>query len=582
MTRDRLAAATDHLRDTPVPPGPDAELIRAAERIATTTVRRRAWVPRLGWAAGVLIAAGGAAYLLVPRSATLVFADVVRSVRQTHTIEATITSGPVTMRMWLRGSQLRGESNAAGQNAVQVVDLATGTGLTLDVGKRSAQVVHGPPTPFDVYGFFTGLHGAGDGKPFGERTIGGRRAEGFNVTGKVPGAPNLPVTVWVDPATRLPVEIDANLGPMTAVAHDIVFDQPLDDRLFSLTPPDGYRVAESRTSRYAGRATDAQGKPLAGVEVTLSVMDSYIHSMAGGAVGDPVRTDADGRFSITSQDPPEAPTDEPHAPPVRLEFRRSDLLFARLQDVSLLTPEQRADLRVRLRHGATLSGRVVDPAGRPVGGVRVKAIYGLVRDDPETRDEYLKSAVTDATGHFDLRGLAPGKAAIGAAAADPAGAILCGQVKVDLGQPVKPVEITVRPLELPPGAAVHELLGMRLTDVTPAIKSALLLGKQDPPGVLVVSPGPNGSRIFNLNEPPQAGGVIWMANDVRLGGYHDLVRQLAAATAGQRAAGAQYGGSQVVYDHTAADGREYSLTTYASLTAADLAEVARAAAAEGK
>ncbi len=582
MTRDRLAAATDHLRDTAVPPGPDAESIRAAERVAAVTVRRRPWVRRLGWAAGFLIAAGGAAYLLVQRSATLVFADVVRTVRQTHTVEATITSGPVNMRVWIRGSQLRGEANAAGQNAVQVVDLSSGTQLTLDVGKRTAQIVHGPPSAFDVYGFFAGLNGAGDGKPFGDRTIGGRRARGFNVTGKVPGAPNFPLTVWVDPATRLPVEIDANLGPMNAVARNIQFDQPLDDRLFSLTVPDGYRLAESRTSRYAGRVTDGQGKPLAGVEVTLAVMDSYIHSVAGGPSGDPVRTDADGRFSISGQDPPEAPTDEPHAPDVRLEFRRSDLLFARLEDASLLSPEQRADLRVRLRHGATLSGRVVDPAGRPVGGVRVKAIYGLARDDPETRNEYLKSAVTDAAGHFELRGLAPGKAAIGAAAADPAGVILCGQAKVDLGQPVKPVEITVRSLELPPGTAVHELLGLRLTDVTPAVKSALLLGDVRTPGVLVLSPGPNAGRIFNLNDPPRAGSVIWMANDVRLGGYRDLVRQLSAATAGQRAAGVPFGGSQVVYSQTRDDGREYSMTTYASLTAADMAEVARAAAAEGK
>ena len=578
MSPDTLAIATENLRDAPVPAGPPPESMDAAERIAASAVRRRPWAPRLSWAAGVLIAGGVAAYLLIQRSATLVFADVVQSVRQTHTVEGTVTLGPETMRMWVRGNQLRAEAKMAGQDAVQVMDLSTGTALSLDVAKHAAQIVNGQPMPYDVYGFFAGLHGKNDGKPFGERTINGRRAQGFNVTGKMPGAPELPLTVWVDSATRLPVEIQASLGLVTAVAHDMRFDEPLDDRLFSLTPPEGYRLAESRATRYAGRVTDEQGKPLAGVDVSLTDRAYYIHSRAGGP-GEPVKTDADGRFSIAGQDPPDADGTGLTEPNVRLEFRRSDLLYARVEDVHLFPPEQRADLRVRLGRGASLSGTVVDPAGHPIAGVRVRAVFGVIgvpRADPETRDEYLKAAVTDPAGRFELRGLAPGKAAIGAFQAGGDGPILCGRVNVDLAKPAAPVRITVRPLELPPGAFVHDLLGMRLTDVTPALHAALLLSEDR--GVLVLSPGPNGHRLFRVGQPPRAGDVIWMANE-RIDGYRDLVGRVAAATAGQRTAGASSGTCHIVSDVTRDDGSEGSSGTIVILTADDMAAVARAAAA---
>ena len=96
-----------------------------------------------------------------------------------------------------------------------------------------------------------------------ELTIGGRKVIGFRVERKTErerGTDTLIRTYWVDPETKLPVQIEAVSlstdpfhGQQEIVWKDIVFDAPLDKALFSTNPPEGYSAIKSTEGQGAGR-----------------------------------------------------------------------------------------------------------------------------------------------------------------------------------------------------------------------------------------------------------------------------------------------------------------------------------------
>ena len=78
----------------------------------------------------------------------------------------------------------------------------------------------------------------------GKRQIGGTDADGirFNIGGEQR-------TVWRNPATHRPIQIEIELAsnpatgkPLHIIYRDIEFDTALDDQLFSIVPPPGYKV----------------------------------------------------------------------------------------------------------------------------------------------------------------------------------------------------------------------------------------------------------------------------------------------------------------------------------------------------
>ncbi|MHC5537535.1 LolA family protein, partial [Singulisphaera rosea] len=83
------------------------------------------------------------------------------------------------------------------------------------------------------------------GKPeedLGERLVDGRPARGFRLS-----AGGWTSVVWVDAKTDLPVRMESQIrlnadGTKTVVYSDFVFDPPLDESLFRMTPPEGYKT----------------------------------------------------------------------------------------------------------------------------------------------------------------------------------------------------------------------------------------------------------------------------------------------------------------------------------------------------
>ncbi len=78
-------------------------------------------------------------------------------------------------------------------------------------------------------------------EPLGEKKIDGRPGVGYRLTGR-----GQIINLWGDPKTGLPIRIVFRMlessGESTATLSDFVFNVDLDESLFSLEPPPGYRT----------------------------------------------------------------------------------------------------------------------------------------------------------------------------------------------------------------------------------------------------------------------------------------------------------------------------------------------------
>src|SRR6185369_15476657 len=89
---------------------------------------------------------------------------------------------------------------------------------------------------FDLYALF---HDFKDGKEerLGEKELNGKKVTGFRVTRTVPNGGKdheVPLTVWVDAATNLPVEAEGTMEGEALRAGNFKWDVPLDEKLFSM------------------------------------------------------------------------------------------------------------------------------------------------------------------------------------------------------------------------------------------------------------------------------------------------------------------------------------------------------------
>jgi hypothetical protein len=73
----------------------------------------------------------------------------------------------------------------------------------------------------------------------GKQEIDGQEAVGF-----LARHPKAEVTIWADPETALPVRIEQVSGQMKIICKNVKFDVPMDESLFSMDVPDGYKLQE--------------------------------------------------------------------------------------------------------------------------------------------------------------------------------------------------------------------------------------------------------------------------------------------------------------------------------------------------
>jgi outer membrane lipoprotein-sorting protein len=162
---------------------------------------------------------------------------------------------------------------------VSIMDISAGRSLSLQPASKLATIVElgklpQGRSPTDFLDEFKKLD-AKKAKDLGEKEIDGRKVKGFVSSEQGP-----PTTVWADVKTGDPVRVEIELPMMgktsTMVLSDFAFNMPMDDSLFSLEPPAGYRVQRSDLSKMLATAQNASGE-----DHVIAILRKYAE-MSGG------------------------------------------------------------------------------------------------------------------------------------------------------------------------------------------------------------------------------------------------------------------------------------------------------------
>jgi outer membrane lipoprotein-sorting protein len=257
---DRLDQDLCTLRDSDVPDGPPPEIVSRTLAVLhredsrdphLSLIKRIRTMPTLVRFAALLLLAAGMIVIPFalspnPRGPGAAFAAVIEHIRAARTVTYTMRIGDDTKPYHVFLLEPGRRRSELPDGSVMITDRVRGKEIVLNPLGKLATVIEMNPTDEAVPGFneIDYLRNF-RGKPeadLGEKVIDGHPTRGFRFSG---GGYNS--VVWVDTRTNLPVRIEnkATLnadGVKTVVLSDFVFDAPLDEALFSTTPPEGSKV----------------------------------------------------------------------------------------------------------------------------------------------------------------------------------------------------------------------------------------------------------------------------------------------------------------------------------------------------
>lgn len=181
---------------------------------------------------------------------TMTFAQVVEPILNAKSIvhDLTIGSdepGPI-MHEIVVGSRIR-RTISNMPTVVQVLDLDSGKMLILDSeGKTATHVDIQGMVQDETKVYIEFLRQAirqmqnDQVEKIGEQLIEGQKVIGFIGKGQ-----NKKVTIWADPTTGHPIQIELQIGQTYAIMKNLEFDVPVDDALVSMDVPAGYQFQET-------------------------------------------------------------------------------------------------------------------------------------------------------------------------------------------------------------------------------------------------------------------------------------------------------------------------------------------------
>jgi outer membrane lipoprotein-sorting protein len=262
QTQDRLDQAVEAFNQMDVPSGPPGQVVkRTLAVIASESAKPHTFnfrgvftmsrIKRIAIAAVIVLAAGVLVSLFTSSNGgSVAFADVLKTSRTVRT---------VSYSYWKRVAEKPAQIDSilpdrlrvtAVGDETNVFDLTNGKFMSLEPGRKTLTVFTPDQQAWDsirkVIFLFTEFQNIKDGskESLGNKTIDGRQAVGFRIKRELP-FPACVWTVWADAKTSLPVRIEiAKSGSevFELAMSDFRFNVDLDESLFDLTPPEGYKV----------------------------------------------------------------------------------------------------------------------------------------------------------------------------------------------------------------------------------------------------------------------------------------------------------------------------------------------------
>jgi hypothetical protein len=209
-------------------------------------------ITKLAAAAAIIVAALLVVHFIGnPLASSVTFAQVIQPILNAQTAIFDIivgeeeAGGPVIHDM-VMGSRIRRTlSNAP--DVVSIIDLGSGKILVLTSPAKEAVYIDLKGLP-SIPNYMERLrnvittlqkHPQFEVEELGQQDIAGQRLIGFRAT-----HPEAEFTIWADLKTALPVRIEQNEGQMKVICKNIQFDVPMEDSLFSMDVPEGYKLQQ--------------------------------------------------------------------------------------------------------------------------------------------------------------------------------------------------------------------------------------------------------------------------------------------------------------------------------------------------
>jgi hypothetical protein len=178
------------------------------------------------------------------------FADVIQPILNAQTAEFDIIvgedeQGPVIHDL-VKGSRIRRTLSSMEDN-VSIIDLESGRILTITISKKEAVYVdlEGLPSmPNYMEVLRNIINMLQDSPHFEVEELGQQEIQGRSVIGFRAVHPKAEITIWADSETALPVHIEQIEPQLKVVCKNVKFDSPMDDSLFSMDVPDGYKLQQ--------------------------------------------------------------------------------------------------------------------------------------------------------------------------------------------------------------------------------------------------------------------------------------------------------------------------------------------------
>jgi outer membrane lipoprotein-sorting protein len=261
---NRLGAASP----SPDKTGRALDKVRQTLAAHTSLTARRARAFK--WTAAAVIAAAIVVafftwFLQTPNVARASFTEVLEAVEASQSVSCRMIirasdKQPETIRFWALGNGLCRHERVDG--SYTITDVKNDRSIVVDPQNREATLwQNSRPTSINPYAFIKGLPNDASARPLPGKKIGGNDVLGFAVS-----AFEKNVSVWVDPATRLPVAIEmGGIEHQTLIEvtlDEIEFDRDLSADLFSFEPPTGYKLEIYGVAEFPAAPAERQQREL--------------------------------------------------------------------------------------------------------------------------------------------------------------------------------------------------------------------------------------------------------------------------------------------------------------------------------
>jgi hypothetical protein len=187
-----------------------------------------------------------------PLGSGVTFAQVIQPILNANTAVLDIIIGvedpntPVIHDM-IRGPRIRRTmSNVEG--AVSIIDLESSKILTLSEAEKEAAYIDlkGLPSMPNYMDQLRNVLGQLQDSPhFVVEELGAGQIDGRKAVGFLAKHPKAEIALWADAKTGLPLRIEQKAGQLLVIAKNLQFDVTLDDALFSMEVPEGYKLQKT-------------------------------------------------------------------------------------------------------------------------------------------------------------------------------------------------------------------------------------------------------------------------------------------------------------------------------------------------